>query len=229
VTLFNGDEVLEIPAGAATLLAGVGGASTMRRTAVVLHGGSADGMPSMRQGLSRALAREGFAIVDVPLVLSFERKRRTRLIERDLHARAQAVVHWIARLVGAPVATVGLGPLAGAALAAAGGAPTDVSAVAVIGQEPRAARVLVRGVRAPALLVSQHRDAATVDAMRSLAADLNGVAEVRLLAKQGTSERVEELVADWCVRYTPSVVPLAAIERAETVFTLPASATTDVS
>jgi len=229
VTVFGGDEVLEIPAGSTTLLAMVDGASTMRRTAVLLHGGAADGVPSLRQGLTRALAEEGFAIVDVSLMASFERKRRTPVPERELHTRAEAVVRWVASAVGAPVASIGIGPLAGAALAAAGGNGVDVSAVAVVGPRPRAARAAVRSVSAPTLLVSEHRDPATVDALRLIADDLSGVTEVRLLAREGRV-RVEALVAEWCVRFTPAVVPLAAIERSEAVVPLLAPvAATDVS
>ena len=229
MTVFSSDDVLEIPAGSTTLLGMVDGASTMRRTAVLLHGGAADGVPSMRQGLTRALAEAGFAVVDVPLMATFERKRRTPVMERELHARAQAVVRWVADAVGAPVAGVGLGPLAGAALAAAGANGADVSAVAVVGQRPRAARAVVRSVRAPALLVSEHRDAATVDALRMLADDLSGVTEVRILARDGATGRVEQIVADWCVRYTPAVVPLAAIERAEKVVPLRPAAGIEIS
>lgn len=215
MAVFSSDDVLEIPAGSVSLLAGVSGASTMRRTAVVVHGGNLDGVPSIRQGLTRALAMEGFAIVDVPLVLTFERKLRTPVAERELHARAQQVVAWVADQVGAPVATIGLGPVSGAALAAAGTHPSDVSAIALLGDRPRAARSHVRSVRAPALLVSDQRDAATIEALRTISEDLSGVAEVRLLARQGHHARTEELIAEWCVRYTPSVVPLAAVERSE--------------
>lgn len=209
------DEVLEIPVGPLVLPAGVGGALTMRRTAVLLHGGAAEGMPSVRQGIARALALEGFAIVDLPLVLPLERKRRTPIAERALHERAAVAVHWISREVGAPVATIGVGPLAGAALAAGGTGPNDVSAIATIGHAPRAARALVRAVRAPALLISEQRDAATLEALTTLAEDLPGVSEVRLMARSTGVDRIETLVATWCVRYTPMVVPLAAIERAE--------------
>ncbi|MFZ4514989.1 MAG: hypothetical protein ACOYN3_01605 [Acidimicrobiia bacterium] len=209
------NEVFEIPVGDLILPAELGGALTMRRTAVILHGGAADGLPSIRQGIALALATESFAVVDISLVLPFERKRRTPVSERTLQSRAAEAVSFVARNVGAPVAAIGLGPFAGAAIAAAGSSPSDVSAIAVFGQAPRAPRARVRAVRAPALLISEQRDAATIEMFTALAEDLPGVSEVRLLARRGTPERIEELVATWCVRHTPSVVPLAAIERAE--------------
>jgi hypothetical protein len=211
------DEVLHVPTGDVTLLATVTGAFTMRRTAVVFHAGHVDGAPSLRQSITRSLSSEGFAVIDVPLVLPFERRRRTPLAERALHARAEAAVHTIVREVGAPVAAIGVGAFSGAALAAAGNTPSDVSAVAIVGGRPTAARTRLRNVQAPALLIVEQRDPVVIDAFRMIADDIPAVAELRLVADRARSDaaRTESLVAQWCVRYTPIVVPLAAIERME--------------
>jgi putative phosphoribosyl transferase len=206
------DQVVQIPAGRATLEGSL--VVPTRATGVVLfaHGSGSSRHSARNQFVARRLQEGGLATLLIDLLTAQEEAvdavtRHVRFDIELLASRLNAAVAWLGQRSETAALRVGLFGAStggGAALVAAAQDPDRVGAVVSRGGRPDLAGEALALVRAPTLLIVGGDDVPVI-ALNESAMSLMR-AEVRLeivpgashlFEEQGALERVAELASDW--------------------------------
>lgn len=209
-------EAVEIPVGAATLLADLRVPAGANGLVIFAHGSGSSRFSSRNRRVAEFLGARGFATLLLDLLTPQEEAIDVETAEyrfdiERLGPRVSAAADWAAGradIAALPIGCFGASTGAAAALIAAADRPDSIAAVVSRGGRPDLAGDALGRVMAPVLLIVGGHDEPVIELNQEAMRHLPGhvVLEIvpgatHLFEEPGTLEQVCELAARWFTRY----------------------------
>lgn len=190
--------------------------ATPKGLVIFAHGSGSGRFSPRNNRVAAGLRQAGMATLLLDLLRPEEEADRAKVFDIQLLAsRLLDATSWaqqrndISRL---PIGYFGASTGAGAALAAAADAKARIAAVVSRGGRPDLAGRALASVHAPTLLIVGSLDTTVLELNRLALAQLPGTRELKivegashLFEEPGTLDQVQDLAADWFVRYLSPV------------------------